>query len=124
MSLPMNWQEWAAHDATALAGRLRGGEVTATELAQQASAAIAKTNPDICAVVEVFDDVVANPLQDGLNPAGPFAGVPFLIKDLGPTLKGRVQECGSVFMRGHRAQEDTWLVARMRAAGLITPLPF
>jgi len=118
MSLTMSWTEWAAHDATALADRIRRGEVTATELAQQARAAIKAINPDICAVVEVFDDVVADPGKDGTNPAGPFAGVPFLIKDLGPTLKGRLQECGSFFMRGNRASADTHLVTRMRAAGL------
>jgi len=28
------------------------------------------------AVIEVFDDVVADPLRDGMNPAGLFAGMP------------------------------------------------
>jgi len=41
MSLPMNWQEWAAHDAVALAARIRRGEITTAELAQQARAAVA-----------------------------------------------------------------------------------
>jgi len=118
MSFTMSWAEWAAHDATALAERVRRGEVSAQELAQQAQAAIATINLAVCAVVEVFDDVVADPLKDGLDPAGPFAGVPFLIKDLGPTLQGRLQECGSFFMRGNRAAADTYLVTRMRAAGL------
>jgi len=74
--------------------------------------------PDICAVIELFDDVIADPGKDGMNLAGSFAGIPFLIKDLGPTLKGRLQECGSFFMRGNRASADTYLVTRMREAGL------
>lgn len=118
MTLAMSWEEWTSHDAVGLAERVRSGELTPAELARQAAAGIAKTNPSLSAVVEVFEDVVADPLSDGLDPAGPFAGVPFLMKDLGPTLKGRLQEQGSLFMRGNRPAADAWLTGRMRKAGL------
>lgn len=118
MTLAMSWEEWASHDAVGLAERVRSGELTPAELARQAAAGIAKTNPSLSAVVEVFEDVVADPLSDGLDPAGSFAGVPFLMKDLGPTLKGRLQEQGSLFMRGNRPAADGWLTGRMRKAGL------
>ena len=45
MTLPMSWDEWTRHDGTALAARVRKGELTATELAKQAAAGIAKVNP-------------------------------------------------------------------------------
>ena len=96
MTLAMSWDEWAAHDALGLAERVRQGDVSPAELAAQAVAGVAKTDAAISAVVEVFDDVVADPLKDGMNPDGVFAGVPYLMKDLGPTLKGRLQEMGSV----------------------------
>jgi amidase len=118
MTLAMSWDEWAAHDAVGLAERVRSGELAPADLARQAAAAIAKVNPPVNAVVEVFDDVVADPLRDGMDPHGPFAGVPFLMKDLGPTLAGRLQEMGSLFMRGNRAAADTYLTGRMRKAGL------
>jgi amidase len=118
MTLAMSWDEWAKHDAVGLAARVRRGEVTPAELAAQASAAIAATNPALSAVVEVFDDVVADPLKDGMNPQGAFAGVPYLMKDLGPTLKGRLQEMGSLLMRGNRAAADSHLTGRIRQAGL------
>ncbi|HKU96691.1 MAG TPA: amidase [Vineibacter sp.] len=118
MTLAMSWDEWAKHDALGLAGRVRQGEMTPAELAAQAAAAIAATNPALSAVVEVFDDVVADPLKDGMNPHGPFAGVPYLMKDLGPTLKGRLQEMGSLLMRGNRAPADSFLAGRIRQAGL------
>jgi amidase len=118
MSLVMTWDEWAAHDAVALAERVRRGELTAAELAAQAEAAVARVNPLLSAVVEVFDDAVADPFAAGADPAGFFAGVPFLVKDLGPTLQGRLQEMGSRYMRGNRAAEDAFLTRRMRQAGL------
>ena len=88
MNLPMSWDEWAEHDGVALAERVRKGELTAAELAAQAAAGIARIDPALSAVVEVFDDVVADPAGDGTNLDGPFAGLPFLMKDLGPTHEG------------------------------------
>ena len=109
MTLPMNWNEWAQHDGVALAERVRKGELTAQELASQANAAIAKVDPALSAVVEVFEDAIADPAKAGANLAGPFAGLPFLMKDLGPTMNGRLQEMGSLLMRGNRATSDTFL---------------
>ena len=118
MTRAMSWSEWAEHDGLALAERVRRGELTPKELAAQAVEAIAATDPQLSAVVEVFDDVVADPLKDGMDPEGVFAGVPYLMKDLGPTLKGRLQEMGSLLMRGNRAGADSFLTGRIRRAGL------
>ncbi len=118
MTLAMSWDEWAAHDAVGLAARVRKGELTPAELAAQAAEGIARTNPATSAVVEVFEDLVQDPLSGGLNPQGPLAGVPYLMKDLGPTLAGRLQEMGSLLMRGNRAEADSFLAGRIRQAGL------
>jgi amidase len=118
MTLAMSWDEWAAHDGIGLAERVRKGDVTAAELASQAAAGIAKVNPRLDAVVEVFDDVVADPLKDGMDPEGVFAGLPYLMKDLGPTLKGRLQEFGSMIMQGNRPAADSFLTEKLRKAGL------
>src|SRR5262249_1501646 len=118
MTLPMSWDEWAQHDGVALAARVRKGELKASELARQAAAGIAKVNPALSGVVELFDDAIASPDKNGTNPNGPFAGLPFLMKDLGPTMQGRLQEMGSQLMRGNRATADTVLTGRMRDSGL------
>lgn len=118
MTLPMSWDEWAQHDGMALAARVKKGEVTAAELARQAAAGIAKVDPKLTGIVEVFADAIKDPVTDGTNLDGPFAGLPFLMKDLGPTMKGRLQEMGSLLMRGNRATADTFLTSRMRKAGL------
>ena len=117
-SLPLSWSEWAAHDAVGLAERVRRRELSPRELARQAAAAVARINPATSAVIELFDDVIDDPLRDGLNADGPFAGVPFLMKDLGPTMRGRLQEMGSLLMRGNRATADSYLAGRIRQAGL------
>ena len=118
MTLAMTWDEWAQHDGLGLALRVRKGEVTPAELARQVVAGIEKTDDALSAVVEVFDDAVQDPLKDGMNPEGPFAGLPYLMKDLGPTLKGRLQEMGSALMQGNRASADSFLTGKIRQAGL------
>lgn len=118
MTLPMSWNEWAQHDGVALAARVRKGELTAKDLARQAAAGVAKVNPALSGVVELFEDAIADPARDGTNLSGPFAGLPFLMKDLGPTMKGRLQEMGSLLMRGNRATADTFLTGKFRQAGL------
>jgi amidase/6-aminohexanoate-cyclic-dimer hydrolase len=66
----MSWGEWAQHDGTALAARVRRGEVTSAELAAQAAAGIAKVDPALSGVVEVFEDVIADPAKDGTDLEG------------------------------------------------------
>ncbi|MDE2377463.1 amidase [Bradyrhizobium sp.] len=118
MTLPMSWSEWAQHDGVALAECVRKGELTPQELARQAAAGVAKVDAALSGVVELFEDVIADPARDGTNLNGSFAGLPFLMKDLGPTMKGRLQEMGSLLMRGNRAAADTFLTTKFRHAGL------
>ncbi len=118
MTLAMSWEEWARHDGTSLAEQVKRGTLTPGDLAAQASVAIRRVNPPLSAVIEIFDDVVEDPAKDGANLSGPFAGLPYLMKDLGPTLKGRLQEMGSLLMRGNRATADTFLTGKLRQAGL------
>lgn len=118
MKLVMNWDEWANLDAIGLAELVRKGQITPGEVAQQVTLAIDALNPEVNAIIEVFDDAVNDPMKDGTNPDGVFAGVPYLMKDIGPTLKGRLQEMGSLLMRGNRSAADSFLTKRIRQAGL------
>lgn len=114
----MSWNEWSNLDAIGLADLVRKSQITPREVAQQVALAIDALNPAINSIIEVFDDAVKDPMKDGTNPAGVFAGIPFLMKDLGPTLKGRLQEMGSLLMRGNRSSADSFLTKRIRQAGL------
>jgi len=53
-------------------------------------------------------------------PDGPFRGVPFLVKDLAAEVAGEPMSEGSRFLDGYVSDGDCELVARYRAAGLIT----
>ena len=84
----MELKDYVAEDATGLAGLVAAGEVSAAELTECANQAIEAVNGRINAVVRRFDEPVPG------DPSGPFAGVPFLVKDLvlavgGPGAHGR-----------------------------------
>ena len=109
-------------DATAQAELVANGSVSAVELVDSAIAAIEALNPAINAVIfENFDRAraAAADLETG---SGPFAGVPFLIKDIGATQAGLPNWLGNQALnrQNHQSKGDTVLGARFRAAGLIT----
>ncbi|MFB7056098.1 amidase [Streptomyces vinaceus] len=111
----MELHEYTQYDAVGLAGLVARGEVTAAELTGAARAAMAAVNPRINAVVESW------PAEDTPAPGStPLAGVPFLVKDLAVSVKGRRVESGSRLAAGNVAGEDSFLMRRFRRAGLVT----
>ncbi|MCC0099863.1 MULTISPECIES: amidase [Streptomyces] len=111
----MELHEYTRYDAVGLAGLVARGEVTRAELTDAARAAIAAVNPRINAVVESW------PAEDAPAPGGtPLAGVPFLIKDVAVSMKGKRVELGSRLAAGNVAGEDSFLMRRFRRAGLVT----
>ena len=71
-------------DATGLAELVVNGEVSATELLDDAIARTEASAATLNAVPIRFDDAARAQIEDaGGRPAGPFGGVPFLLKDLG-----------------------------------------
>ncbi len=119
MTQAMGWAEWARHDGVALAGLVRKGEVSARDLAAQAAAATAMLNPKLEAVLEIFQDVLANPDADGPARDGGLYGVPMFLKDLGSGLKGRTQQGGSKLTRGYVVPQTDPVIANFLAGGLV-----
>jgi amidase len=113
----MNLAEYSRCDGIALAALVKKREVSSKELASLFVEAVGKVNPRINAVIEVFQDRVEG-LDDRMMSAGPFAGVPFLMKDIGGGESGRFQESGSRLMKGHIVDKDSFLTTRFKAAGL------
>lgn len=109
----MNLDEYASLDATALAALVAAGETTAAELCALARTAGEAVNRDLNAVVEWYDD----PRPGG---DGPFAGVPFLMKDIGTPEPGRRQWMGSRAVNTPPTTTDSALAQRFRQSGLIS----
>ena len=110
----MELREYAALDAVGLAGVLRSGQVSAAEVEDVARRAIAAVEPELGATVgELYDE----PLE--ASAVGPFAGVPFAMKEVAPHLKGQRTQLGSRLTGdGLVGPADTYLGQRIRAAGL------
>jgi amidase len=107
--------EVALLDATGQAALVRRGEVTAAELAGWARERIERVNPALNAVVTTVVSAVDAPPGAG---SGPFAGVPFLLKDLVVELAGTPFSEGSRYVHGTVSHFDSALVTRLRRAGL------
>ncbi len=117
--LAMGWAEWAKHDGLALAELVRTRQVSAQQVANQAAAGVARLNPKLEAVIELFDDVRTNPDTDGPDKSGRLYGVPIFLKDLGSGLKGRTQDSGSAFTKGTRIAATDPTVENYLRAGLV-----
>ena len=76
----MKHDEYISHDATALAERVRAGDVTATELLEIALSRIDSLNPRLNTVVRLMDDARDAAARE--TSLDVFGGVPFLAKDL------------------------------------------
>jgi len=113
----MKLSEYAAYDAVGLAELVARGGVSPKELATTAAAAIDAINPAIKAVVETYPDRIDD-LDERTLGAGPFRGVPFLIKDFFGHEAGRTIEFGSRLCRGMVAQQDTHLCELFKASGV------
>ncbi|MGW6694415.1 amidase [Rhodococcus sp. NPDC054953] len=110
----MHVYEYAAHDAVGLATLIRQGDVTAAEVEAAARRALDAVNPDLNALtLPVFD-----PAPDA-DPSGPLAGVPMVVKDSGPVVRGIPFTLGSRALRGAVAGCDLEVMRRFRAAGLV-----
>lgn len=104
-------------DATAQADLIRRKQISALELAEASIRCAEAVNPSLNAIVTPLYDQAMEAAR-GAFPKGPFAGVPFLVKDLIASVAGaRKTEC-SAFLRDHVATADSELVARYRRAGL------
>ena len=105
-------------DGTAQADLVRRKQVKPIELVEAAIERIERLNPTLNAVVtpmyEEARRVASSPLPDGS-----FAGVPYLLKDLGAEYAGSRLAEGSALLGDYVSDHDTELVARLKRAGLI-----
>jgi aspartyl-tRNA(Asn)/glutamyl-tRNA(Gln) amidotransferase subunit A len=113
------------HDATALAGLVRGGEASAAEIVREHLDRLPERDDGIDSVWLVTEEralaeaeAVDRTIASGGDP-GPLAGVPVGWKDLIDTAGIRTTY-GSQIWRDHVPGRDADVVARLAAAGAVT----
>lgn len=120
MGIAADAEELAGLDATALAERVRRGELSPRELVAAAIARAEKVEPALQAIVTpLFERALEE--AEALEIRGPFPGVPFVLKDLMCSAAGHPHYRGSRALRdaGFVATEESHLAERFRAAGLV-----
>lgn len=109
-------------DATAQADLIATGEISALEAVDAAIERIERLNPTVNAVIHTDFERARSAASAIDGDPLPFGGVPFLLKDIGANQAGLPYWAGNRALQelDHRADADTELGARFRAAGLIT----
>jgi amidase len=110
--------EYADYDGVGLAELIKKDEVTPAELVEAAIDRIERHNPVLNAVVYRAYDEARVAAQSKLA-AGPFTGVPFLVKDLSQKVAGWPRTSGSRFSADTVDHADSELVRRFRASGVV-----
>ncbi|HFI0067266.1 TPA: amidase [Streptococcus suis] len=106
-------------DATEMALAVRTGQVSAKELVQESIDRIEKLNPDLNAVVSKQYEEALKEAEKEDYLGKPFAGVPFLLKDLGQNEAGQLTTAGSRLFQDYRAGYTDRLVQAFKYLGFI-----
>jgi amidase len=108
------FKEYDQYDGLGLAELVKKKEISAAEICEEAIVRIERVNPALNAVITPMYDLAREAVQNNL-PDGPFAGVPFLLKDLLGDFAGVPQTMGSKALKNR----DSELVTRYKKAGLV-----
>jgi amidase len=111
----------AGLDATAQAALIRSGEVSPKELVEAAIERIELVDPLLDAILHRTFDLARQRAQSPDLEAGPFRGVPIVLKDVFCESAGTPYTAGMRFLKeaGYVSPSDTWFAARLRAAGFV-----
>ncbi|MEX5747210.1 amidase [Massilia sp. X63] len=113
----MDFDTYLRHDATSLAALVARGEATPHQLLDLALARQAQVHGRVNAVVRLMEEEARRQLQGPLR--GPFAGVPFLLKDTLQDYAGLPTTNASRVMRHHVPTRHAAVVRRYLDAGLV-----
>jgi len=111
------FKEYEQYDGLGLVDLVRKQEISPEELCETAIERIETINPEINAVITpMFDN--ARTAAKTMKPEGPFAGVPFLLKDLMAAYAGVPLTFGCKGLRNYTPDYDSELVKRFKSAGV------
>jgi len=114
----MNYEDYVAHDGLGLAQLVADGEVSPGELLESARARADAVDPQINAICRRLDrEANARVASESLD--RPFAGVPFLLKDLHQDYAGHPTSAGCRALAQHAVDLNATVVDRWLDAGLV-----
>jgi len=105
-------------DATELAARVARGDLDPATLVETAIAAVERVEPRLNAIVHRMFEQARKAVADGL-PAGPFRGVPMVVKDFDGFVKDVPFTASCRFLDGFVPDHDSEAIARLRRAGFV-----
>ena len=111
-------KEYGEYDGLGLAELVRTRQVSAGELLDAAVTRAEAAQETLNCFSALYPDMAKTQLEGGVGD-GPFAGVPFVTKDLAVEVKGAPLTNGSVAWKGYVATRDSVLTERYRKAGLV-----
>jgi amidase len=105
-------------DGLAQAALVASGDVTPLELLDAAIARADAVNPAINAItLPLYEE--ARAVASGPLPDGPYHGVPFLLKDIGASLRGVPTTSASLLYSSQNVPYDSAVTARLKQAGMV-----
>ena len=113
----MRTDEYLQHDATGLAALVTRREVSAADLLAAALARANEVEPHLNAICVRMDAIAAARARDTLS--GPFAGVPFLLKDIHQDYEGQPTTAACRPLPDRPAAAHSTFTQRCLAAGLV-----
>jgi amidase len=113
----MEYREYRRFDAVGLAGLVARREVSPAELLEVAIERTEQVDGRLNAIAYPMYDIARK--RSSAELTGPFAGVPFLIKDLKQHYAGLPTQGGSRALRDHVAEVHSEVVQRWLDAGLV-----
>lgn len=111
------FHEYAQYDGLGLAELIREKQVAPMEVLEAAVARAEQVNPELNAIVTPLYDHARERARRSLS--GPFAGVPFLLKDAHHALRGTPMSNGSRLHQGERSAFSAEIVRRFQKAGIV-----
>jgi amidase len=112
------FKEFDRFDGLGLADLVRQKEVSPSELCEQAIHRIEQVNPKLNAVILPMYGLARKAVEKGL-PEGPFAGVPFLLKDIIEEYAGVPLTMGSRAFGNYVPAQDSEMVIRFKKTGVV-----
>ena len=106
------------HDALGLAGLVAAGDVSPTELLDEAIGRVDALDADLHVLADRYHDFARAQIESGL-PAGPFTGVPFLRKDSAAEIEGLSATDGVRLLADNVATTTSVLGQRFLESGVV-----